>query len=220
VIAVVDYGAGNVQSVVNALAAIDAPVILTNDSDAILAADGVIVPGVGAAQDTMRNLERHGVVAPLLEIIGRGTPYLGICMGMQALMTHSEEHGGQRCLDVIPGRVRRIDTTLPVPHMGWNQASPTPQAAGHPLLRGIAPDAHVYFVHSFVCVPSDPEWVLAETQYGSEPPFASILGRGNLMGTQFHPEKSGAAGLQLLRNFVAYVSSAPVSVNQPRLAAR
>jgi glutamine amidotransferase len=220
VIAVVDYGAGNVQSVVNALDAIYAPAILTNDSDAILAADGVIVPGVGAAQDTMRNLERHGVVAPLLDVIQRGTPYLGICMGMQALMTYSEEHGGQRCLDIIPGRVRRIETTLPTPHMGWNQFRPTPHAAGHPLLRGIPLDAHVYFVHSFVCVPSDPEWVLAETQYGSEPPFASILGRGNLMGTQFHPEKSGAAGLQLLRNFVAYVSSAPVSVNQPRLAAR
>jgi glutamine amidotransferase len=220
VIAVVDYGAGNVQSVVNALAAIDAPVILTNDTAAILAAEGVIVPGVGAAQDTMRNLERHGVVASLLEVIRRGTPYLGICMGMQALMTYSEEHGGQRCLDVIPGRVRRIETTLPVPHMGWNQARPTPQADGHPLLRGIAPDAHVYFVHSFVCEPTDRDWILAETQYGDEPPFASILGRGNLMGTQFHPEKSGAVGLRLLQNFVEYVSTATARSEQPRLAAR
>ena len=105
-----------------------------------------------------------------------GTPYLGICMGMQALMTYSEEHGGQRCLDIIPGRVRRIETTLPVPHMGWNQARPTPQAAGHPLLRDIAPDAHVYFVHSYVCEPTDRAWILAETQYGDEPPFASIPG--------------------------------------------
>jgi glutamine amidotransferase len=204
VIAVVDYGAGNVQSVVNALGAIEAPVVLTNAPDAILAAEGVIVPGVGAAQDTMRNLERHGVIAPLLEVIRRGTPYLGICMGMQALLSYSEEHGGQRCLDVIPGFVRRLETSLPTPHMGWNQARPIAHAAAHPLLRGIAPDAYVYFTHSYVCAPSDASWVIAETEYGA--PFASILGRGNLMGTQFHPEKSGPVGLRLLRNFVDIVA--------------
>jgi glutamine amidotransferase len=186
VIAVVDYGAGNVQSVVNALDAIAAPVILTNDADTILKADGVIVPGVGAAQDTIRNLERHGVIAPLLDVMRRGTPYLGICMGMQALMTYSEENGGQRCLDVISGSVRRIETPLPVPHMGWNQARRTVHAAEHPLLRGIDADDHVYFVHSFVCEPTDRDWVLTETEYGGEW-FASTLGRDHLFGTQFHP---------------------------------
>ena len=216
-IAVVDYGAGNVQSVVNALAAIEAPVVLTNDTAAILNAAGVIVPGVGAAQDTIRNMERHGVIAPLLEVIRRGTPYLGICMGMQALMSFSEEHGGQRCLDVIPGRVRRLETTLPVPHMGWNQARPTLRALEHPLLRGIAADAHVYFVHSYVCEPADPDWILTETDYGDGRPFASMLGRGHVLGTQFHPEKSGAVGLRLLQNFVDIV--AEVGATRPLLVA-
>jgi imidazole glycerol-phosphate synthase subunit HisH len=207
-IAVVDYGAGNVQSVVNALEVIGAPATLTTDPGFIREAAGVIVPGVGAAQDTIGNLERGGLVEPVLDVIRRDVPYLGICMGMQALMSYSEENGGQRCLDIIPGVVRRFETTLPVPHMGWNQLRFTPRGKGHPLLDGIRDGADVYFVHSFHCLPNDPEWLLATTDYDGD--FAAIVGRGNLMGVQFHPEKSGAVGLQLLRNFVRIVEAGGV----------
>jgi glutamine amidotransferase len=213
VIAVVDYGAGNVQSVVNALEAIDAPAVLTSDPRVVLAADGVIVPGVGAAQDTIANLERGGLVEPVLQVIRRETPYLGICMGMQALMSYSEEHGGQRCLDVIPGRVSLMQAGpgMPVPHMGWNQVIVTDVFREHPLMEGIPQGAEFYFVHSFVCVPDDPDWVMAETVYGA--PFAAMLARGNLMNAQFHPEKSGRHGLRLLANFVALVARG--GVRQP-----
>lgn len=199
-IVVVDYGAGNVQSVVNALEAIGASAELTTSPDAIRAAHGVIVPGVGAARDTMQNLERGGLVAPIMDSIAAGTPYLGVCMGMQALMTYSVEHGGQRCLNIVSGVVRELETDLAVPHMGWNAVSPTKSGAGHPLLDGIPDGAEFYFVHSFACFPDDPEWVLAETGYGA--PFPSIIGQGNIMSTQFHPEKSGEYGLRLLRNFI------------------
>ena len=134
-IAVVDYGAGNTQSVLNALqsvlpAGVDA--LLTADAQIVQAADGVIVPGVGAAQDTIANLTRAGLVEPVLAAIRRDVPYLGICMGMQALMTYSEENGGQPCLDVIPGAVRKFVTDLPVPHMGWNDVRVTAAGQGHP----------------------------------------------------------------------------------------
>src|SRR5690349_17979849 len=132
-IVVVDYGAGNVQSVVNALDALGVPALLTYDGDVIRHADGVIVPGVGAAQDTITNLEQRGLVEPILEIISRDVPYLGICMGMQALLTLSDEDGGQRCLDVVPGTGRRFETTMPVPHMGWNQVNRTLAGANHPI---------------------------------------------------------------------------------------
>ena len=207
-IAVVDYGAGNVQSVVNALEAIGADAVLTADGETIRSARGVIVPGVGAARDTMRNLERGGLIAPVLDVMAAGTPYLGVCMGMQALMTFSEEHGGQRCLDVVPGVVRQLETDLAVPHMGWNAVNPTKFGGGHPLLDGIPSGAEFYFVHSFACFPHDQAWVLAETEYG--PTFPSIIGHGNIMSTQFHPEKSGAYGMQLLRNFIRIVQAGSV----------
>jgi imidazole glycerol-phosphate synthase subunit HisH len=199
-IVVVDYGAGNVQSVVNALEAIGADAELTTDPARISAATGVIVPGVGAARDTMANLEKSGLIEPVMGAIAADTPYLGICMGMQALMTYSEEHGGQACLDVVPGVARQLETDLAVPHMGWNAVRATSTGKGHPLLDGIPDGAEFYFVHSFACFPTDPEWVLAETDYGT--PFPSIIGRGNIMSTQFHPEKSGAYGLQMLKNFI------------------
>ena len=213
-IAVVDYGAGNVQSVANALEAIGANARLTTDPDEIRSAAGVIVPGVGAAQDTISNLESRGLVEPVLDVIRADTPYLGICMGMQALMSYSEENGGQRCLDVIHGGVRRIDTALPVPHMGWNQVRATEAGAGHPILAGIPDGAEFYFVHSFVCAPDEASWTIATTDYDGG--FACMLGRGNLIGTQFHPEKSGPFGLRLLENFIHIVASG--GVEQARAA--
>lgn len=207
-LAVVDYGAGNVQSVVNALDAIHVHAVLTTDPDVIRSAAGVIVPGVGAAQDTIRNLEQRGLVEPVLDVIRANIPYLGICMGMQALMTLSEEHGGQPCLDVIPGRVRRIETSLPVPHMGWNDIQISASGNGHPIFDGIADGTPFYFVHSFHCIPDDPSWKLATSDYDGE--IVAMLGRGNLVCTQFHPEKSGAAGLQLLSNFARLAAAGGV----------
>ncbi len=207
-IAVVDYGAGNVQSVANALEAVGIRAELTTDPATIRRADGVIVPGVGAAQDTIGNLERGGLIEPVLDVIRRDVPYLGICMGMQALMTYSEENDGQPCLDVIPGVVRRLRPALPVPHMGWNQVVTTPAGSSHPILDDIPDAADFYFVHSYVCAPDDPEWVIAETDYDGR--FACMLGRGNLIGTQFHPEKSGEIGLQLLANFARIVEAGGV----------
>jgi glutamine amidotransferase len=207
-IAVVDYGAGNVQSVVNALARIDVGAELTTDHRVIDAADGVIVPGVGAARDTMRNLTAAGLVEPLLYVIEQGTPYLGICMGMQALMTSSEEHGGQQCLDVIPGAARLLEIDLQVPHMGWNAVERTAAGARHPLFDGIPDAAEFWFAHSFACFPDDESWVLGTTDYGLA--FPTVLGHGEVMGVQFHPEKSGPYGLRLLRNFAAIASAGGV----------
>lgn len=211
VIAVVDYGAGNTQSVMNALEAVlpsGADATLTSDPKQIRSAAGVIVPGVGAARDTISNLERAGLVEPLLDIIQHNVPYLGICMGMQALMSYSEEDGRQPCLDVIPGVVRRFETDLPVPHMGWNTVRFTTTVRGHPLLSGIPNDSYFYFVHSYYCVPTEAGCIMAETDYPT--PFASMLGRGNIMCTQFHPEKSGRLGLQLIANFVALAQAGGV----------
>jgi len=204
-IAVVDYGAGNVQSVVNALDRIGVENHLTADPAVIHQAAGLIVPGVGAARDTMQNLEAAGLVGPVLAFIESSRPYLGICMGMQALMTTSHEHGGQDCLDVIRGSARMLDVDLQVPHMGWNAVDYTAVAAGHPLFDGIPDGSDFYFAHSFACYPDDPDWVLGTTNYGSA--FPSVVGRDAIMAVQFHPEKSGPNGLRLLGNFAAIVAS-------------
>jgi imidazole glycerol-phosphate synthase subunit HisH len=200
-IAVVDYGAGNLASVANALDRIGAPVVVTHDPHEIRSASGVIVPGVGAAADTMSHLESLNLTDVIREVIQGGTPYLGICMGMQVLLTASYEGGEHLCLDVIPGAVRRLPEGLPIPHMGWNQVR---QQGEHPLFAGIPDDTDFYFVHSYFIDPEDPAWTGGVTDYGES--FVSAVCRGSVMGTQFHPEKSGYWGLKLLENFVAIVS--------------
>jgi glutamine amidotransferase len=205
-IAVVDYGAGNLRSVVNALQHVGTPVVITHDAATILAAAGVIVPGVGAAADTMKNLNAHGLPPVIETVIRRGTPFLGICMGLQALMTLSEEDGEHPCLDIIAGRVRRLPPGLKVPHMGWNQVWHRHRA--HPLFERIPDGAEFYFVHSYYVTPDEPTVIAAETDYGQRLP--AVLIRDNIMATQFHPEKSGRWGLHLLDNFATIVAQASV----------
>jgi glutamine amidotransferase len=204
VIAVVDYGAGNIASVENALQRIGAPVQVTHDRAVILAADGVIVPGVGAAADTMHHLDSLGLVLVIREVITSGTPYLGICMGMQVLLTRSLEGGEHQCMDLIPGTVRKLPGSQAVPHIGWNNVH---QVTDSPLFDGIPASAEFYFVHSYYVDPEDASWIGARTEYDID--FASAVVRGNVMGTQFHPEKSGKVGLQLLANFIRLVAETP-----------
>jgi glutamine amidotransferase len=204
-IAVVDYGAGNLRSVINGLERMAVPVTVTNDAATILAADGVIVPGVGAAADTMSNLAAHGLPDVLRTVIERGTPFLGICMGLQALLTISEEGGEHPCLAVIAGRVRRLPEGVKVPHMGWNQVWWRQE---HPLFEGIPNGAEFYFVHSYYVEPVDPSVVFGQTEYGIS--FPSVVVCDNVLATQFHPEKSGRWGLQLLENFAHLVTHAVV----------
>lgn len=206
-IAVVDYGAGNLASVVNALRRIGADVEVTHNAEVIRAADGVIVPGVGAAEDTMRHLNELALGPVIREVIEADTPYLGICMGMQALMTLSLEGGEHACLDIVPGTVRKLPAGQVIPHMGWNQVW---QAGASPLFDGIPDGVEFYFVHSYFVEPDDDSWVGATTEYGRS--FASALIRDNVMGTQFHPEKSGRWGLELLANFVKIVNRAKSKV--------
>ncbi len=201
-IVVVDYGAGNLRSVARALARVGADPLVSDDPRALERAAGVVLPGVGAAGDTMENLRSRGFVEPLSEFIAGGRPFLGVCMGLQALFEWSEEGGGQECLGILPGRVRRFPAAfgLKVPHMGWNTVT---WRGHHPVIDAIPSGSYFYFVHSFYAEPGDEALVLGTTEYGIE--FASMVARGNVVATQFHPEKSGALGLRLYANFARWV---------------
>ncbi|MHB8648393.1 MAG: imidazole glycerol phosphate synthase subunit HisH [Thermomicrobiales bacterium] len=210
-IAILDYGGGNVANARNAFEHEGAHVVITADHDVIRRAPGVVLPGVGATADVMGGLEERGLVSIIHEVIDRGTtPFLGICVGLQVLLDRSEEGETHPCLGVATGAVRRLPRGIVVPHMGWNAVRQTQR---HPLWDGIADLTPFYFVHSFYCDIADSTWTAGETAYGVN--FASALARGNVMGTQFHPEKSGAAGLRLLRNFVGIVEGAHALVPVP-----
>ncbi|MCA1670139.1 MAG: imidazole glycerol phosphate synthase subunit HisH [Thermomicrobia bacterium] len=210
-IAILDYGGGNVANARNAFEHEGAHVIITADHETIRRAPGVVLPGVGATADVMGGLEARGLVPIIHEVIDRGTtPFLGICVGLQVLLDHSEEGETHTCLGITPGAVRRLPQGIIVPHMGWNAVR---QTQSHPLWDGIADLTPFYFVHSFFCDIDDPTWMAGETAYGVN--FASVLARGNVMGTQFHPEKSGMAGLRLLRNFVGIVEGAHAALPLP-----
>jgi imidazole glycerol-phosphate synthase subunit HisH len=207
-IAVVDYGMGNLHSVAKALARVadDAEVQVTDQASVIAASDRVVFPGVGAIRDCMAEIHRRGLAGVLREVAA-SRPMLAICVGLQALLTASEENGGVACLDVLPGQVRHFGTrleddegnVLKVPHMGWNQVR---QRTRHPLWAGIEQDTRFYFVHSYYVQPADPRDLAGKCEYGVE--FAAALARGTLFAVQFHPEKSHTAGLQLLANFCAW----------------
>lgn len=199
-IAVINYGAGNLPNVVRALQHVGADLQVTDDPAVILSAPAVVLPGVGATRDTMQSLEKLGLATVLPEFIASGRPFLGICVGMQVLCTESEEFGRHACLNIIPGVVRRLPGGQKVPQIGWNQVEIRPQFAQHPLFADIPAASEFYFVHSYYCDPVDPAIVAAETDYGL--PFPSVFIQNNLAAVQFHPEKSGQRGLQLLRNFV------------------
>jgi glutamine amidotransferase len=198
-IVVVDYGAGNLRSVSRAVAHVGPAPSVSADPQDVRDADALIVPGVGAAADTMRNLREHGMVEPVREYIASGRPFLGVCMGQQALLSVSEEGGEHECLGVIPGRVKKLPGGQKVPHMGWNNVR---QRREHPIFAGIPDGSYFYFVHSYAPEPDDPEVVIGETDYGVT--FASVLARDNIVATQFHPEKSGEMGLRMYANFLAF----------------
>jgi len=199
VIAIADYGIGNLGSVTKGFRRAGAEVLLTGDTSALRRADALVLPGDGAFGATMAEIERRGLVGVLREAVARGTPLLGICIGMQVLFEESEEHGLHRGLGFLPGRVRRFQGELPVPHMGWNRLQ---ARRPHAVLDGVPDGAHVYFVHSYYCDAPD-DVVIATSDYGRD--FPAIVGRGSVLGMQFHPEKSQEVGLRMVASFVRLV---------------
>lgn len=197
-IAIVDYGIGNLHSVRKAVAVVGGDAVVSDDSAALQAADKVILPGVGAFKDGMSGLASSGLIPAIDAFVATGRPLLGICLGMQLLFEQSDEAGHHHGLGVLPGRVLALEPDgLKVPHIGWNQVDLMAESS---LLDNVASASYVYFNHSFYCRPAEPKHVLAKTSYGLE--FASVVGAGQVFGFQFHPEKSQRVGLQLLRNFV------------------
>ncbi|HEV2527292.1 MAG TPA: imidazole glycerol phosphate synthase subunit HisH [Thermomicrobiales bacterium] len=200
-IAVIDYGAGNLRSIRRALERAGAEVIVTNRPADIAAADGVVLPGVGAAAHAMDRLHELGLTETIRDVATSGRPFLGICLGMQLLFGHQEE-GDAEGLGLIPGRVRSLPASeVKVPHMGWNQSAvinPGP-------LGDAGEECFYYFVHSYIVEPEDPAAIAAASSYGEH--FPSVVVRDNIWGTQFHPEKSGDDGLALIERFVVAVNA-------------
>ena len=204
-IALLDYGMGNLHSVSKALTNVGAEVSITNDPKVVAAADKIVFPGVGAMRDCMIGMTDAGIDDVVRKAIFN-KPVMAICVGMQALFEQSSENGGTECLGILDGNVEAFDpswtdeqgATIKVPHMGWNTI--TEMNTSHPLWHGIEDNAHFYFVHSYYCAPNDNSQVAAICDYGQ--PFCASIIKDNLFATQFHPEKSHTAGLQLLKNFV------------------
>jgi imidazole glycerol-phosphate synthase subunit HisH len=199
-IAIIDYGMGNLRSVQKGFERMGREAVVTSDAKAILNAGKVVLPGVGAFPDCMRNLEQYGLIDAVHKTINSGKPFLGICLGLQLLFTESEEFGVSRGLDIIKGRVVRFKgqefKELKVPHMGWNSLSIKRKA---PALQDVPDNSEVYFVHSFHVVPEDKNVIATTTSYGIE--FVSSIWKDNIFATQFHPEKSQALGLSILKRF-------------------
>lgn len=196
-IAVVDYGVGNLHSVTKALEKAGAKARVTTDWREVEQAKAVVFPGVGAFKDSMDALNRSDLAQAVLAAIHSGKPFLGICVGLQMLFEESEEFGVSRGLGVIPGRVVKFQEGQKVPHLGWNSIRSV--KPGNPLLRGVPDGSYVYFVHSFYGKPTDPSWNAALCDYGVE--FTAMAWKNNVFATQFHPEKSQGVGLRILENF-------------------
>ena len=194
-IAVIDYGVGNTQSVLFALQRLERDAILSSTATELEGAEGLILPGVGAFCEAMDNLRKNDLDTAVREAVRGGIPLLGICLGHQILFSESEEHGLHRGLDLIEGRVHRFRGRTKVPHMGWNQVTQGPS----PLFGDIPDESFFYFAHSYYVEPRSEQVVIGTTEYGTR--FTSAIGTNLIFGTQFHPEKSGPVGLQLLENF-------------------
>ncbi len=198
---IADYGMGNLRSVAKAFEHVGASAVVSSDPGEIGAAAALVLPGVGAFPEAMREIERRGIAAPIAERVAAGVPLLGICLGMQLLFESSAEHDGARGLGLLEGTVEPLRAPgLKLPHIGWAHLH---AEAASPLLDGIAEGEPFYFVHSFAAHPAGDE-LIASASYGER--FAAVVGRNNVFGTQFHPEKSSAAGLRMLRNFAATVT--------------
>jgi glutamine amidotransferase len=198
-IAIIDYGAGNLRSVSNAITRLGYPVNITNHPDEVLKAQAVIFPGVGAGGDTMSSLKKLGLTATIQRLVAENRPLFGICIGLQVLFTGTEEGGWHECLNIIPGRVKKLPPGLKIPHMGWNQVK---QKSMHPLFDGIKDGTEFYFVHSYHGEPQDRSVTIGETEYGIT--FCSAVAKGKLVATQFHPERSGETGLRVYENFLRW----------------
>lgn len=196
-VVVVDYGMGNLASVLNALARLGAPARLSGEPSEVASAQRLILPGVGAFGDAVLEIDRRGLREPILEAARSGAPILGICLGMQLLFARSEESEGVQGLGLLPGRVRRLPPGVRVPHVGWNRLEAVRPA---PLLQGVRAGEYLYFVHSYHCDPEE-DVTAAWTEYGAR--FAAVAGRANIWGVQAHPEKSQRTGETILRNFLA-----------------
>jgi len=196
-VVVIDYGAGNLRSVVNAIAKVGYQAKVTSNPRDVFDAIAIILPGVGAAGDTMDSLEKLGMSNVIRQLIYEGRPFFAVCVGLQVLFSRTEEGGWHECLGVIPGIVKRLPSGLKIPHMGWNQVK---QTITHPLFDGVPDEANFYFVHSYYAEPEDMSVVAGTTDYGI--PICSVVIKDNLVATQFHPEKSGDQGLKLYSNFL------------------
>lgn len=198
-IGLIDYDAGNLRSVEKALEALGETPVITRDKDELLKADKVILPGVGSFGDAMGKLEQYGLVDVIHEIVRKGTPFLGICLGLQLLFESSEESPGVKGLSILPGKILRLpdQTGYKIPHMGWNSLD---IREGTRLFAGIGQGSYVYFVHSYYLKAEDEEIVAASTEYTAH--IHAAVERGNVFACQFHPEKSSAVGLKILKNFV------------------
>lgn len=196
-ISIIDYGAGNLRSVANAITKLGYHPMVTSDPGKVLDAAAVILPGVGAAADTMNSLEKLDMTDTIRQLIEQRRPLFAICIGLQILLSRTEEGGGHECLGVIPGKVKRLPQGLKIPHIGWNQVK---QRFSHPIFEGIPDEANFYFVHSFYAEPEDVSVVAGTTSYGVS--MCSMVIKDSLIATQFHPEKSGAHGLKMYANFL------------------
>ena len=205
-VGIIDYGMGNLRNVQKALEHIGIHARISASPDSLAAANGLVLPGVGAFGDAMRNLRAADLVGLIQERVAAGVPLLGICLGMQLLFESSTEMGRHEGLGILAGHVVRFSGAHKVPHIGWNQLDVNPEGAQDPILRGIPDHSYAYFVHSYYVVPAKPACVLTTTAYGVD--FASMVGLGNVYGAQFHPEKSQEVGLRVLENFAAVVERA------------
>jgi len=196
-IAIVDYGAGNLGSVANAVAKVGYQAHITRRPSDVLGAPAVILPGVGAAGDAMENLKAAGMADVIRQLVDSNKPLFAVCVGLQLLFSGTDEGGWHECLNILPGMVKKLPAGLKIPHIGWNQVK---QTMKHPIFRGIPDAANFYFVHSYYAEPTDGSVVAGTTDYGVS--IASIVVKGRLVATQFHPEKSGNWGLKMYANFL------------------